>query len=125
MATYHLNELKNRINTYIKENFMQLITGGILNGVLHDIIDSIINHFTVLFAAEKYEGHYTPEQLDLTNSIILELPFSVSIPEVTVFNSEGIREVELNLTVQRIDPTHIKITHAVVPSGPCLFKIKK
>lgn len=125
MASYPITKLKERVNKYILENFMQLITGGILNGILHDIIDSIINYFETQFAGEKYEGSYAPNQLDMNYSITIELPFSVSTPDVTIYNSEGVREVEMNLTVQRVDPTHVKITHTVLPSGPCLFKIKK
>lgn len=41
MAIYNLSTLKSRFNTYIKENFKQLITGPVLNGILHDIADSV------------------------------------------------------------------------------------
>jgi hypothetical protein len=42
MAVYPLNTLLTRINRFIKQNFNREITGNILQGILHDIVDSII-----------------------------------------------------------------------------------
>ena len=36
-----ISALKNKVNLYIKQNFQQLITGPVLNTILHDTIDTI------------------------------------------------------------------------------------
>jgi hypothetical protein len=41
MSVYTLSNLKTRFNTYIKKNLKQYITGPMLNGLLHDIADSV------------------------------------------------------------------------------------
>jgi hypothetical protein len=42
MALFSLSKLKERINKFIYENFTQAITSEVLNGILHDITDSLV-----------------------------------------------------------------------------------
>lgn len=46
MSIYNITNLKTRISQFIKENFSQAITGQILQGILHDIVDSVIKAIT-------------------------------------------------------------------------------
>jgi len=41
MAVYSLNDLKTRVNTYIKQNLNREITGPVLQTILQDVIDSL------------------------------------------------------------------------------------
>lgn len=43
MAKYSLYDLKDRFNTHVFTNLLQLITGKLLNGILHDIVDSVVD----------------------------------------------------------------------------------
>lgn len=85
MSVYSLADLGARFNNYIKANFQQLITGPMMNGILHDIIDSVNNWLGQYILASDYRSGTA----QLTEGVTLPINFSTSYPDGTAWTFTG------------------------------------
>ena len=74
MSKYSIENLKGRINKFILRNFMQLITGDILNGILHDVVDSIIES---IIASKVYFSHQTHTNVQSVIDFLLQFKIAL------------------------------------------------
>lgn len=120
MASYPITKLKERVNKYILENFMQLITGGILNGILHDITDSINN----LLISSAY---LTNNKLTLVknNNQLIEVDlssFNITVDSSIIEDSQN--PVSGNAVYQAIAALNLGLANGLHPPVQNLTALK-
>lgn len=121
MATFPISTLKQRVNTYIKENRKQEITGPVLQSILHDIIDSI----NALFPPDPVKNSFNASNLDGTGSITITHNLGTLTPNVTLTAPDGTQMFETNVIIKTTSANAVKLTIiSPEPTGNYNYEIK-
>jgi len=122
MAVYPINTLKTRVNTYIKENGQQLVTGPILQGILQDLIDSL----NALLPKSPVPGTFNAGMLDGTGSITITHNLGSLTPSVTLSDPTGVQMFETNVIMRATGVNTFKFTIiSPEPTGNYSYLIKE
>jgi hypothetical protein len=102
------------------------------NSGVQVVIDLKDSFYTKPEINSKFSGTpFTYQQNDLTDngdgtySKVFEHIYNTITPDVTIYDSTGRRQVEMNVMVDVVDASHVKITHVGEITGINNMKIRE